>query len=320
MNKTYFLIVILFVISCKNKNSDNSNISTNFNTENNILIKDSVVLTKDTVNFNSQNNTSNVKKLNIQTAIIFEEYDMLSPEKLYSSIKIKNTNTLSLYSIDSDTTTKSEFNKSFLLGIYFSDLLYSVYANDKNYFKQYLEISKNLSYELGITSIFSSQEYDFLLNNSINDTSVQIINEAIKYAYNQLYTSNQNKIIPFVIYASWLENSYIAINSALNTNQEVDFYKTLFQQLNGCKKISTYLNKILLDTDEYDLNLNIQNTLSDLKTIKNKLDDIYISSTDYLISEENLKELNNIFASIRSNIQNSADQKMQMQMSKPPLN
>lgn len=164
----------------------------------------------------------------------------------------------------------TEHKQSLNLGIYGTDLGYTVLYNQKNKTLEYLATIENLTTELGLDAAFDPDFMDrFERNISNEDSMIFIMTNAFKEADNFLKTANRKSTSALILAGGWVESLYLAC------------------RLNE-KRTS---NEIRIRIGEQKESLN---TIVELLTVYNKS-----GSNDNLIKE--LMELKSLFDQIKMN-------------------
>lgn len=164
----------------------------------------------------------------------------------------------------------NEYKQSLNLGIYGTDLGYTVLYNQKNKTLEYLATIENLTTELGLDAAFDPDFMDrFERNISNEDSMIFIMTNAFKEADNFLKTANRKSTSALILAGGWVESLYLAC------------------RLNE-KRTS---NEIRIRIGEQKESLN---TIVELLTVYNKS-----GSNDILIKE--LMELKTLFDQIKMN-------------------
>lgn len=319
MKKTiYFLIAIVTIVACKNSNdSSNTNISTHQNDDSIVSINNDTVpnVVKDTLTLISQKNNIDTlySAVNQHEIQFLDKYQLQSPIEFFENFKLASPDVNLLYSTSSTTLTQSVYNNSIAVGVYIADVLYSISIKDKDKIIDYYSILMKLSNNTGYNGAFTLNKLNQITNSSNIDSIKGLTLSSINTHFSKLGTQQ----LPFVMYGTWLESNYLLTKSLLVPENQTDImYKKIADQKFFIQNFTVYLKEILLDANDYNMNLNIQNIISELQLIDKKLGSIYSITADFNITADELKSLSETFSEIRNNFNQTVDTKIQMQMTK----
>lgn len=324
----YFLAIIVFIFqfSCKSPNNQNNTISDietiiDTNTE---IITNNVSQHFDTIRL--VDDTNSTPKLSFNTKLIncpiFENYDLLSPTTFFKEITIADANFDYCYPLNIKNKTQTTYNKSIIVGVYIADLVYSTNFKNKKLATDYYLALIKASDELWTNEFFQKNEFDFIQKSTDFDEILALINSSVQNLFLQLDKNKNYQSLPFVLYGSWLESVFLLSKNVFYSDNSLnESYIQIYNQIQIAKNMVSYLKNILVDTDNYELNLNIQNIISELQYFIDKVANLFPNQTNtdanYQISYDNLSLFVDILSEIRANIDKTVDDKIQIQMSKP---
>ena len=304
------LLTTLLLFSCKNnKQQNNINIDNSSTSIQNISVEDSAInaqnngLTEDSINNNINNFTAKTT-----SCFIFTEYGISSPADFkYQKTLLPNYQIL--FKISNKNNYETTYPKSIALGVYYADLVYVNVFENGNLLIDYYKIVLELSSELGIT-VFSDENNAELFSNPENfDTLAFIINKNIQNTCTKLYDSKSYDQLPFIIYGGWIESVYLLTNILIdNPEADEEYYKQLANQKEIIINLLEYYNTILLDAQSFEINNRVQSILTDLDMLKNTFTTNYKSS-DYIMTNDDIKKINNDIVMIRNIITQEPQQK-----------
>lgn len=195
------------------------------------------------------------------------------PSPIQTALLIKSTNldyNVELLNSEENIRNYSgEVSSALNLGIYGADLGYVTLYNQNAKALNYLNVVESLSNELGIGGAFDANFLTrFEANSDNEDSMLVILTDAFRKGDSFLKENNQKNISALILTGGWIESMYFAVN--------------LYQKSNN--------DKILMRIGEQKQTVN---TIIEILTEYNKE-----GGNDQLI--EQLKELNSLFASVKS--------------------
>jgi len=158
--------------------------------------------------------------------------------------------------------------KTLNLGVYSSDLAYTVLNKQSQQASKYIEVMKKLSDDLGMSTLFDSDDYLMRFKNNLNneDSLINIVCQ-LKGDMDIFMKDNEKEKQTLMIFiGAWIENMYIATQLTKEANKEKVAMRIAEQKfiLNSLMNLVTsYQN----DAELKDLFLK----LSDLKTLFDNL-------------------------------------------------
>ncbi len=317
MNKyLFFLIFFVFFASCKNSN-ENTKAAINQNIEsednNKLANNDTNIIEKD-----SNINKLSAKNKSVQQCCIFEDFEIPAPSEFVYSVEKTQPVFDQLYPLDAKSDFHTTYKKSVALGIYTADLVYCSAYQNSNLINKYYALSLKLANELGLSGSFNPDDFELIQNTNNYDTVNVLIDKAIQIACTQLDDSKAYDELPFILYGGWLESVFLLTKTLIENKEAPDLlYKQLAKQPKVIENIIKFNNDIIVDADNYDVNLNIQSIISELKEINKILKESYTTSK-YILSRNELLKFNKIISETRKNINEPADLKFQQQIEKDP--
>ncbi len=141
-------------------------------------------------------------------------------------------------------------DKALNLGVYGTDLCYASTYMMKQGTMLYLESSKTLIDELGISTTFNS-DYAKRIENSLDDRDslILIVSDSFYDTWNYLIKNRQNVLARLVVCGSWIEGIYITVNISQTSKDNSEFLKILAGQKNSLNNLVTLLESVK-DTDD----------------------------------------------------------------------
>lgn len=141
-------------------------------------------------------------------------YSLPSPllmAKVFKKTGLKYVNGLA-NSPDYASKYSSGFSKTLNLGVYSTDLAYSVINKQSQQAAKYMEVIKKLSDDLGMSSLFDADDYlnRFKNNLSNEDSLIHIVSQLKSEMDIFMRDNNKEKETLVIFVGAWIENMYIA--------------------------------------------------------------------------------------------------------------
>ena len=192
------------------------------------------------------------------------------------------------------TTTK---NKAVNMGVYGAELNYLIHFGQSQYSMKYMVASKQLADQIGVAMAFDQQAVEEYQTNAENrDSLISIIFGVYDNARRMLKNEEQFMLSSLVIVGSWIENMYLTTEMFSRTKSTALKSKLVTNILEQKVYMEKILEAIKL-LDEGD-NVFVTEIIKDLQTI----DSIYVDFGDRLLSEEDVKTLNEAISKVRNNV------------------
>ncbi|MCD4710750.1 MAG: hypothetical protein K8R52_07895 [Bacteroidales bacterium] len=131
------------------------------------------------------------------------------------------------------------------LGVYATDLCYATTYMMKQGTMNYLEASKILIDDLGISTTFNITYAERIESNiDDRDSLIQIVSESFGDTWNYLVENEQDVLARLVVSGSWIEGVYITTNVALKASDNTAFLEALAKQKNSLNKLVDLLEPV----------------------------------------------------------------------------
>ena len=138
-------------------------------------------------------------------------------------------------------TTKAQ---ALNIGVYGADLSYANVFNNGDLVRQYFDVIKNLSDELGLSLLFTD---DFLqrIDNNINnaDSLYKIATESYYKTYSYLVDRGKSDVASTVLTGSFIEALYLAMKSAETIKDPTTIYQKIAEQKFASQQLVKLLDK-----------------------------------------------------------------------------
>ena len=177
------------------------------------------------------------------------------------------------------------------LGVYAADLCYATTYMMKQGTMNYLEASKTLIDDLGISTTFNITYAERIEANIDNrDSLIAVVTESFDDTWNYLVENQQDVLARLVVCGSWIEGVYITTNAALIAVDNTAFLEALARQKNSLNELVTMLETVK-DLEE----------MSDLYKGLSEIQKFYEGVGD-IMTDEQLKVLEEKITALRNSI------------------
>jgi len=177
------------------------------------------------------------------------------------------------------------------LGIYATDLCYATTYMMKQGTMNYLEASKTLIDDLGISTTFNINYAERIEDNiDDRDSLIQIVTESFNDTWNYLIENEQDVLARLVVVGSWIEGVYITTNVAQKAIDNTSLLEALAKQKKSLNELVDLLEAVK-DVEEV---AELYKSLSELQVLFEGVGD--------LMTEEQLKVVSESIASLRESI------------------
>jgi hypothetical protein len=177
------------------------------------------------------------------------------------------------------------------LGVYAADLCYATTYMMKQGTMNYLEATKTLIDDLGISTTFNISFAERIEQNIDNrDSLIAVVEESFDDTWNYLVENEQDVLARLVVCGSWIEGVYITTNVALDALDNTAFLEALARQKNSLNELVNLLEPVK-DVDE----------VSDLYKALFEIREFYEGVGD-IMTDEQLKILEEMISTLRGSI------------------
>ncbi len=241
-----------------------------------------------------------------------------SPEGMFAftqsgKLKFSGSFLNSTENVDKYIDTKS---KELNFGVYSADLAYVASYNKYQESIKYLNTVKNLSNEIGISSVFNKsliKRIDNIMNNK--DSLIKITSDTYFDIVRYLEKNERNKSLALIVAGGWVESLFIVTNLVTEysdkdeTIQLIADQKVVFQNLMALLDQNKEAESVKTTIEQLKPIQNIFDKLETVKTdekVKNTSDKIVVGgNTKIKISEEQFKSLKQAINKVRNSITNN---------------
>jgi hypothetical protein len=177
------------------------------------------------------------------------------------------------------------------LGVYAADLCYATTYKMKQGTMDYLEASKILIDDLGISSTFNISYAERIEQNIDNrDSLIAVVTESFDDTWNYLVENEQDVLARLVVCGSWIEGVYITTHAALDAIDNTAILEALARQKNSLNELVNLLEPVK-DVDE----------VSDLYKALFEIREFYEGVGD-IMTDEQLRILEEMISTLRGSI------------------
>ena len=156
----------------------------------------------------------------------------------------------------------TEEKQALNLGVYSADLSYATTYNMKQYSMDYMDVSRKLVNELGITGAYSPEFIENIKKNFDNkDKLVEMVTNAFYNTYKYMRQQGKEELSMMVVAGTWIEAMYITTHVSENTFHNKKIVDLILEQ-------EKTLDKLINLLQPHSDNATIGKVLEDLKPIQ----------------------------------------------------
>ena len=186
----------------------------------------------------------------------------------------------------------TEEKQALNLGVYSADLSYATTYNMKQYTMDYMDVSKQLVNELGITGAYSPEFIEQIKANFDNkDQLVDMVTNSFYNTYKFMRQQGKEELSKMVVAGTWIEAMYITTHVSENTYHNKKIVDLIRDQEKTLKKLIDLLKP---SSD----NASIQKVLEDLKPIYQ----VYQNRSEDGFTQKQVEQLKELSGEIRNQI------------------
>ncbi len=169
------------------------------------------------------------------------------------------------------------------LGVYAADLCYATTYMMKQATLDYLEASKTLIDDLGISTTFNIDYAERVENNIDNrDSLINIVSESFDDTWNYMSQNKQDVMARLVVVGSWIEGVYLTTQVVPGVEDPTVFLEALAKQKNSLDELVKLLDTVKNAEEAKD----IYEALTDLQTAYEGVGDTLTDEQLQVISEK----------------------------------
>ena len=169
------------------------------------------------------------------------------------------------------------------LGVYAADLCYATTYMMKQGTMNYLEATKTLIDDLGISTTFNITYAERIEENiDDRDSLISVVNESFDDTWNYLVENQQDVLARLVVCGSWIEGVYITTHVAHKSVDNTSFLEALARQKNSLNSLVELLEPVM-EVDEVS---DIYKSLSDILEFYEGVGDIMTDEQLKVLTEK----------------------------------
>ena len=136
-------------------------------------------------------------------------------------------------------------DKALNLGVYATDLCYASTHAMKHWTMLYLEASKTLIDELGISTTFNTHYAERIESNlDDRDSVIFVVTDSFYDTWNYLVENKQDVLARLVVCGSWIEGIYTTSNIAQTSRDNTAFLEILAQQKKSLNRLVALMEPV----------------------------------------------------------------------------
>ncbi|MBW6483088.1 MAG: hypothetical protein K0B10_08495 [Vicingaceae bacterium] len=189
-----------------------------------------------------------------------------------------------LNALDNVINYTTNTQKALNFGVYGVDLSYATMFDQTQACMQYINCSKKIAEELGLTTIFDAETIERIENNIENkDSILSIAEQSYRQADSYLKNSQQDELAALIMAGGWIEGLYLGTRQATKNTEN----SQINQKINYQKKSL----KALINLLESFKNENIAFLINQLK----QLDELFIihNQEDFIVISKKAETIRN---------------------------
>ena len=175
---------------------------------------------------------------------------------------------------DNVSKYSSTESKMLNLGVYSADLAYCVLNKQSQQASKYMESVKKLSDDLGMSTLFASDDYLVRFKNNLNneDSLINVVCQ-LKSEMDMFMKDNEKEKQTLMIFiGAWIENMYIATQLTKEANKEKVAMRIAEQKY--------ILNSLMNIVTNYQNDSEFKNLFLKLSELKNLFDNLSVQGDD----------------------------------------
>jgi len=186
----------------------------------------------------------------------------------------------------------TEEKQALNLGVYSADLSYATTYNMRQYTMDYMDVTKKLVNELGITGAYSPEFIKQIKANFDNkDKLVDMVTNSFYKTYKFMQQQGKDELSVMVVAGTWIEAMYLTTHVSENTFHNKKIVDLIRNQEKSLKKLIDLLKP-------YNDNETVKNILADLKSMW----EIYQNRSEEGFTESQVSQLQKLSGQVRNEI------------------
>jgi len=234
--------------------------------------------------------------------IVYTKYKLPLPVELYNFMKEEKMR------FRKEFINKTENSRKYLtsvalsvnFGIYASDLAYCIVFEQNQEAVNYFNLTKEIADKLHIAQGYDQAIIERMHSNLYNKDSLnQIASTSYWNACNFLEANSEINILPFIVAGGWVESIHLAIQTAEKGKMNPRIVNEIADQGESLKSLIKYLFDVMMDSNTFEVNQDIQDLGSKLNDLKVLYDDLK-NNTKEKISQSQFEKISKKIGDIRA--------------------
>ncbi|HKL38209.1 MAG TPA: hypothetical protein VJ876_04885 [Bacteroidales bacterium] len=186
----------------------------------------------------------------------------------------------------------TEDRQALNLGVYSADLSYATTYNMKQYTMDYMDVTKQLVQELGITGAYSPDFIEQIKSNFDNkDRLVDMVTNSFYNTYKFMQQQGKDELSVLVVAGTWIEAMYITTHVSENTFHNKQIVDLIREQKKSLKKLIDLLKP-------FNENQSVSMVLEGLQPIYK----VYQNRSEDGFTQKQVQKIQNLTGEIRNKI------------------
>jgi hypothetical protein len=207
----------------------------------------------------------------------YTKYELPLSVDIYKFLKNKKFafNQLLMHKLKDQDKYFTDTKRSFVLGVYSSDLVYAAIFDQSQDAVDYFGASIELANKLDIEDGYNSNTLDRAYKNIDNEDSLSyIVGESFWRTCSNLEKTKRDNILPMIVIGSWIESMHVLTRNCIGSSPESGIFAELYQQQAHLNNIIAYLNEVLKGIQSNNSKADIEAIIKRLNLIKLKYQEI----------------------------------------------
>jgi len=186
----------------------------------------------------------------------------------------------------------TEDKQAINLGVYSADLSYATTYNMKQYTMDYMDVTKQLVQELGITGAYSPEFVEQIKANFDNkDRLVDMVTNSFYNTYKFMQQQGKDELSVLVVAGTWIEAMYITSHVSENTFHNKQIVDLIREQEKTLKKLIDLLKP-------FNENQSVSMILEGIQPVY----EVYQNRTEDGFTQKQVQKIQNLTGEIRNKL------------------
>jgi len=235
--------------------------------------------------------------------LVVTKYKLPLPADIFLSLKVENKhfNKELLNPVSRLSKYNTSISKAINFGVYAADLAYcTVFDQYQESFLYFLS-TKKLADDLRIHKGYSQAIIDRMNNNRANPDSLLTIATNTYWKACEYLEENENiNILPFIVASGWLESVYLGVENIDLKKKDSILPEIVAKQRKSLNSLTEYLFEVMLDSNTFEVNEDIQEMAIKLADLKISFDKLDQNPKETVMTQEQVNEIKGKLNSIRN--------------------